>query len=63
MKRECRFILSEDEITCIGDIRKAKDAIRRTILNIDSLNKKDIVEVLRTSDERLAVALKKLEIN
>lgn len=63
MKRECRFILSEDEITCIGDVRKAKDAINRTILNIDSLNKEEIVEALKTTDERLAVALKKLEIN
>ena len=63
MKRECRFILDEEEITCIGDIRKAKDDINRTILNIDNLSKEEISNILESSNERLAVALKKLEIN
>ena len=62
MKRECRFILDEEEITCIGDIRKAKDDINRTILNIDNLSKEEISNILESFNERLAVALKKLEI-
>lgn len=63
MKRECKFVLSEEETTCIGDVRRVKNAISRIILNIDTLNKEEIVEVLKTSDEGLAIALKKLEIN
>lgn len=62
MKRECKFILNEDEITCIGDIRKAKDVINKVILNIDKLNKEELVSALKASDERLSVALEKLEI-
>lgn len=63
MKRECRFILNEEEITCIGYIRKTRDTINKVILNIDQLTKEETVEILRTCDERLSVALKKLEIN
>ena len=63
MKRECKFILSEVEITCLGDIRKTKDTINKIILNIDKLRKEEIIEALKTCDERLIVALKKLEIN
>lgn len=63
MKRECKFILSEEEITCVGDIRKSKDTINKIILNIDKLRKEEIIEALKTCDERLIVALKKLEIN
>lgn len=63
MKRECRFIMSEEEITCIGDIRKVKDSINRIILKIDTLTKEEIVEALKISNERIAVALKKLEID
>lgn len=63
MKRECRFILNEEEITCIGDIRKTRDTINKTILNMDQLTKEKTVEILKTCDERLSIALKKLEIN
>lgn len=63
MKRECRFILNEEEITCIGDIRTAREIINKTILNMDQLTKEETVEILNTCDERLSIALKKLEIN
>ena len=51
------------EITCINDIRKTKDTINKAILNIDHLTEEEMVEILKTCDERLSVALKKLEIN
>lgn len=63
MKRECRFILNEEDITCIGDIRRTRDVINKAILNIDQLTKEETVEILKTCDERLSIALKKLEIN
>lgn len=28
MKRECKYIMNEDDITCIGDIRTAREALR-----------------------------------
>lgn len=61
MRRECKFVLDENEITCIGDIRKARDSINRTILNIDNLSKEEISNILKSSNERLVVALEKLE--
>ena len=63
MKRECKFIMNEEDITCIGDIRTTRDTINKTILNIDQLTKEETVEILKTCDERLSIALKKLEIN
>lgn len=61
MRRECKFVLDENEMTCVGDIRKARDSINRTILNIDNLSKEEISNILGSSNERLAVALEKLE--
>lgn len=63
MKREVRYTLTEEEITCIGDIRKSKDAINRVINNIDNINKIEIVNALQSIDERLATALEKLTID
>lgn len=63
MRRECKYVLDENEITCVGDIRKARDSINRTILNIDNLSKEEISNILESSNKRLAVALEKLEIN
>ena len=63
MKRECKFIMNEEDITCIGDIKTTRDTINKVILNIDQLTKEDTIEILKTCDERLSIALKKLEIN
>lgn len=63
MKRECRYVLDEEEITCIGDIRTAKNTVEKIVSNMDSLEPEEIAEMLKTCDERLSVALKKLEIN
>lgn len=63
MKRECKFIMNEEDITCIGDIKTTRDTINKVILNIDQLTKEETVEILKTCDERLSIALKKLEIN
>lgn len=63
MKRECKFIMNEEDITCIGDIKTTRDTINKVILNIDQLAKEETVEILKTCDERLSIALKKLEIN
>lgn len=62
MRRECKFVLDENEMTCVGDIHKARDSINRIILNIDNLSKEEISNILESSNERLAVALEKLEI-
>ncbi len=62
MRRECKFVLDENEMTCVGDVRKARDSINRTILNIDNLSKEEISNILKSSNERLLVALEKLEI-
>ena len=62
MRREVKFVMNEEEITCITDIRKAKDTINRTMLNIDRLDKKEIAEILKATNERLTIALKKLEL-
>ena len=61
MRRECKFVLDENEITCIENIRKARDSINRTILNIDNLSKEELSNILKSSNERLVVALEKLE--
>nr|DAH71464.1 MAG TPA: hypothetical protein [Caudoviricetes sp.] len=63
MKRECKFIMNEEDITCIGDIKTTRDTINKVILNIDQLTKEETIEILKTCDERLSIALKKLEIN
>lgn len=63
MKRECKFIMNEEDITCIGDIKTTRDTIYKVILNIDQLTKEETIEILKTCDERLSIALKKLEIN
>lgn len=63
MKRECKFIMNEEDITCIGDIKITRDTINKVILNIDQLTKEETIEILKTCDERLSIALKKLEIN
>ena len=63
VKRECKYIMNEEEITCIGDIRTARDIINKVLLNIDQLTKEETVKVLKACDERLSIALKKLEIN
>jgi hypothetical protein len=63
VKRECKFIMNEEDITCIGDIKTTRDTINKVILNIDQLTKEETIEILKTCDERLSIALKKLEIN
>ena len=55
--------MNEEDITCIGDIKTTRDTINKVILNIDQLAKEETVEILKTCDERLSIALKKLEIN
>lgn len=60
MKKECRYILNEEEVTCIGDILKAKDTINRTINSINCLNIAEITDALRSADKRLTTALEKL---
>lgn len=55
--------MNEEDITCIGDIRTARATINQVLLNIDQLTKEETVEILKTCDERLSIALKKLEIN
>ena len=55
--------MNEEDITCIGDIKTTRDTINKVILNIDQLTKEETIEILKTCDERLSIALKKLEIN
>lgn len=64
MKREVRFILNEEEITCIGDIRKAKDmaAHVRTRIASDSISIEVIDIAFEVIINRLNDALSKLEI-
>lgn len=64
MKREVRFILSEEEVTCIGDIRKAKDTAAhvRTRIASDSMSIKDIDLAIEVIINRLNDALDKLNL-
>ena len=64
MKREVRFILNEEEITCIGDIRKAKDTAAhvRTRIASDSISIEVIDLAFEVIINRLNDALSKLEI-
>lgn len=70
MKKEVRYILTEEQATCIGDIRTAKSDLERMANKIvsDNLNKVEEALPLEISDfmfgvaTKLSFALNKLEL-
>lgn len=62
MKREVNYILTEEQATCVGDIKHSKDSLERVLENIDKLSKEEIKNLVLNAKNNLSAALSKLEL-